>query len=291
MALKLSQLRTFVAVAEAGELRDAADRLGRTPSAVSMALKRLEAELGRPLFEGDRKARLTPLGRYVLAESRREIDHYRRTVRSIRSYAGNEIGHLDIACVPSVAVRVLPNLLSRLLEQWPGVTVDVRDMDSDSVCTAVSRGTVEVGIGTLTDAHPELEASRFLEDELGVVCQATHRLTRSRRPLTWNDLRGERFIANGICRLIEAKEFSPILAAAPLMVRNTTSILALVRAEAGVTILPRLAVPERAEGIRFQRLGGMPLRREISIIRQRGVSQAPVADAFVESLKRLQIED
>lgn len=289
MPLKLSQLRTFVAVAEAGELRDAAGRLGRTPSAVSMALKQLEGELGKPLFEGDRKSRLTPLGRYVLVESRREMDHFDRTTRAVLAYARNEIGHLDVACVPSIATRVLPDVLSQFLEQWPGVTVDVRDMDSDSVCTAVDRGTVAVGIGTVTERHQDLESSRLLEDELGIVCGAAHGLTRLQRPLTWADLRVDRFIANGICELIQADDFAPILATAPLMVRNTTSILALVRSGAGVTILPRLAVPEQAEGVSFLRLGGTPLLREISIIRQRGVSQSPVTDAFVERLQRLPV--
>jgi DNA-binding transcriptional LysR family regulator len=65
-------LRNFVAVAALGNLNDAADRLGRAPSAVSMSLKQLEEHLGAPLFASDRKNRLTALGRFTLAEGSRE---------------------------------------------------------------------------------------------------------------------------------------------------------------------------------------------------------------------------
>ena len=75
MAIKIEMLRNFVAVAELGNLNDAAERLGRTASAVSMSLKQLEDHLGAPLFETDRKNRLTALGQFTFAEGRREVDH------------------------------------------------------------------------------------------------------------------------------------------------------------------------------------------------------------------------
>ena len=63
--MRLELLKTFRIVAEQGSLARAADILGRTPSAISMSLSQLEAELGAPLFETDRKNRLTPLGERV----------------------------------------------------------------------------------------------------------------------------------------------------------------------------------------------------------------------------------
>ena len=59
--VKVEHLRVFVAVAEAGELQQAAAHLGRTPAALSMTLKQLEDELGGSLFENERKGRLTYL--------------------------------------------------------------------------------------------------------------------------------------------------------------------------------------------------------------------------------------
>ena len=73
MAIKLEMMRCFRAVAERGTLAEAAEALGRTPSAVSMTLSQFEREVGGALFEGAGKGRLTPLGRMVLDEVTEEI--------------------------------------------------------------------------------------------------------------------------------------------------------------------------------------------------------------------------
>ena len=62
MTIKLELFRYFCAVAETGNLAEAADRLGRTQSALSMSLKQLEEHLGKKLFDGERKSQLSPLG-------------------------------------------------------------------------------------------------------------------------------------------------------------------------------------------------------------------------------------
>ncbi|MFT5446017.1 MAG: DNA-binding transcriptional LysR family regulator [Gammaproteobacteria bacterium] len=72
LAIKIEMLRCFVAVAQSGKLVDAAEKLGRTPSAVSMMLKQFEQHLGAPLFESERKNRLTALGAFALTEASRD---------------------------------------------------------------------------------------------------------------------------------------------------------------------------------------------------------------------------
>ena len=83
MTIKIEMLRCFVIVAELGNISDAGERLGRTPSAISMTLKQLEENLGSPLFESDRKNRLTALGRFTLTEARREVDNFTRCIETI----------------------------------------------------------------------------------------------------------------------------------------------------------------------------------------------------------------
>ena len=85
MAIKIEMLRCFAAVARSGNLADAAETLGRTPSAVSMMLKQFEEHLGAPLFESERKSRLSALGRFALDEAMRELDHFERTIASSRA--------------------------------------------------------------------------------------------------------------------------------------------------------------------------------------------------------------
>ena len=228
MAISVAALRTFVTVANAGNIIEAADVLGRSPSAISMTLKQLEDHLGRPLFEGDRKSQLTALGTYVLEKAKREVEHFAQTIGSIESYARNEIGRVFVACVPSFATLMLPSVLERFLAQYPGIELDIQDMDSQSVVLAVEQGRVEVGIASIPKANAGPNVVPLMADPMGVVCRADHPLAALERPVTWHDLEGHTFIANGICKLVSAPELTPIVERSTLMVRNTTSLIALV---------------------------------------------------------------
>ena len=102
MSIKLEMLRTFRIVAEQGSLTAASSLLARTPSAVSMTLAQLEDHIGAPLFETDRKNRLTPLGQLVLEESSRATDAFARSVEAIGRHAISTAG--TVAC-PLAAIK------------------------------------------------------------------------------------------------------------------------------------------------------------------------------------------
>ena len=72
-AYKHSHIRCFVTVAELGSVSAAAERLHRTPAAISMTLSNLEAQFGRALFESGGKSRLTPFGAYVFETARDQL--------------------------------------------------------------------------------------------------------------------------------------------------------------------------------------------------------------------------
>lgn len=284
MSIKISTLQTFVAVAECGKLTDAAKRLHRTPSAVSMALKSLEDDLSRPLFEADRKWRLTPLGRYVLEQAREALEHFNHAVRAMERYARNEAGSLTIACVPTVSTRILPRMFRPFLTKWPGIEFDVRDMDSLSVRRELERGRVELGIATPIDLPPEFESVLLTKDPFGVVCSKRHPLNGADSALNWRDLEPYAFIANPICALIQDAEFQTILSRSTLTVRNTTSILSLVAADLGITVLPLLAVGDDGPEVNFLPLAGGEPFRELHLMKRANTTPTPVADVFIEAL-------
>ena len=112
MTIKLDMLRTFRVVAEKGTLSAASDALGRTASAISMTLSQLEEDVGAPLFETDRKNRLTPLGLLVLEESGRATDAFQRSTDAIRRHALSTAGTVRIVAVPSATITVLPQAIA-----------------------------------------------------------------------------------------------------------------------------------------------------------------------------------
>ncbi len=284
IAIKIEMLRCFQAVADHGSLTGAAEALGRTPSAISMMLRQFEDDVGAPLFEGVRKSRLTPLGTLIRAEAARELAHFERTVEAIEALSRGQAGHVRISCTPSVAQTIMPPVLRDFMTTHPGVRINIRDTDSAAVQRHLIEGRADIGIASLPPL-PGFQRYLLFSDLYGVVCPANHALIQDWQQLTWADLHGVRFIANGLCSQIPDAGFQPILTASNLMVRNTASILAMVRAGAGVTILPQLAVLPEFSDLAFLPLLNTEARREVWLMTLPDNSASPAVNALARAIR------
>ncbi|MBT54840.1 MAG: LysR family transcriptional regulator [Mameliella sp.] len=280
MAIKIEMLRCYVAVAELGNLNDAASRLGRTPSAVSMSLKQLTDHLGAPLFESDRKNRLTTLGQLVLAEARAGTVHYDHCIDSIMKLTQARSGSVRIGAVPSVTTAILPDVVQKFLSVRPDVVIQVRDMDSPTVQRELEMGRIDIGIGSCKRPSGALRRVSLFSEPFGVICSVDHPLAKVTKPLAWADLLAHPVISNASGDVIENDAFRAIDEAANLRIRNTASVLGMVRAGVGVTVLPRLALEGLGPGLLFVPLADASARRHVEILTRVKSEMSPVASAF-----------
>jgi LysR family carnitine catabolism transcriptional activator len=284
----LNHLKCFVSVAETHSITAAAKRLHRSPSAISMTLSNLEAEFGRALFESDGKSRLTPFGSYVFEIASEQINRFTRAIDSVQAYANNSFGKVNIATLPSFASQYLPTLLSSFNKNYPQITLAIRDDNSVRINHLVIQGEIDVGIASpIKEDAENVLYQPIITDPIGVICSPNHALARLKRPLIWEDLQGLTFIANGTCNRIEDPEFQEIVAAAEIDVQNTTSILAMVSANIGVTTLPRLAVPEARQDVVFLPTAYENLHRSICILTPADRSLSPATEAFIETVMEI----
>lgn len=284
MAIKIEMLRCFCMVVQQGNLNEAANQLGRTPSAVSMMLKQFEEHVGAPLFETARKSRLTPLGKMVYGEAQREIEHFGRTVAAIDGLARAEDGQVRLAVTPSVAAAVLPQVIRRFRRDRPRVRIDMRDMDSAAVQRELQAERADIGLASIA-AGPGFERKLLFSDPFGVVCASDDPLAARGDAVGWSDLADRDFIANGLCRLIEDADFTPIIEGALMSVPSTASLLALVRNGVGVTLLPRRAVPEDDDRLVFLSLANIQAQRHLYLVTQPRRLLSPAALAFLAVLQ------
>ncbi len=284
MAIKIEMLRCFVTVAELGNLADAADRLGRTPSAVSMSLKQFEDHLGASLFESDRKNRLTALGRFTLSEARREVDQFERCIEAITSFAQARVGIVRVGAVPSVTTRVLPSVVQSFLQLRPEAVIHVRDLDSPTMLRDVELGQIDLGIGSGPDPGSVMREVPLFSDEFGVVCAGDHPLTQIGTPLEWDALAPYRLISNASGSQIRHPVFRRMDDDAHLRIRNTASVMGMVRSGVGITVLPRLVLDDAEPGLRFLALADSSARRIVSLFSRTQSDLPPVARAFEEAI-------
>lgn len=280
MAIKIDMLRAFCAVAQAGNLTDAANRLGRTQSAVSMTLKQLESHLGNPLFEGERKNRLTPLGEEVFRLGQSQISQFDSMVAAIELSARAPQGILRVSAVPSVAALAFPTLARRMSERHPGLSIELRDADTEQVLQALVQGWADIGIASAEHALNGITTSLLFHDRFGIVLAKTHPLAESGRPITISDVFTAPFLRNTLCNQIATPAFRAALAQVDITVHNTQSLLAMVREGEWVTVLPQLVTELAPEGLVFRPITDLPDMRQVFLYaREQTTSQAMVAEA------------
>lgn len=279
MNIKLELLRSFITVAECGNLQEASEILSRTPSAISMSLKQLKEALGAELFETDRKSSLTPIGHFLLKEGSHALADFDESMHTIQRYAHGEMGTVKIATVPSVATRLLPDVVREFRETAPDVRLELRDTDSEMVAAAVRNGSADCGIASLPRASNDLTCELLLEEPFGLVCRSDHPLALSKKPLAWQALEGISFISNGLSAHILDHDFKRINRDTAIQVHNISTLLSFIQQGLGVTLLPRLAVPEQKD-FAFLPLADKSAVRQLYFVQQRHHRLSPAALAF-----------
>ncbi len=152
--LEADVLRTFVAIVETGSFSAAAQSVLRTPSAVSMQIKKLEEMLGRPVFERDsRSVSLTPDGEVLLSYAHRLLAINREAVS--RFVVPEVVGVVKLGAPDEVSERMLPDILRRFAKAHPDVIVDVVVDETDSMYKRLEAGRLDVAIvNCSTDTIP-----------------------------------------------------------------------------------------------------------------------------------------
>lgn len=119
MNIKLQQLRHFLYVVEEGGFRAAASRANRSQATLSSSIKALESELGRALFEPGNNSILTPFGEECAPKIDQFMQLYHRLETDLQSTALGKYGKIRIATVPSIATKLLPDVLAEYSRRYP----------------------------------------------------------------------------------------------------------------------------------------------------------------------------
>lgn len=279
--LRLEALRAFVEVADHGNIKDASERLFRTPSALSMTLKQIEDRLGCPLFETDRKSSLTEMGRFLYDQSIVLLRDYDRAMERIEAQSKARSGRLRIASVPSVATMLLPGFLQEFISTRPDLDIDLVDTDSTDVRLLVETGQVDLGIAGLAGDQPGIATQPIFRDPFMLVCRSDSRLAAKGQVLDWDDLHGEALIVNEAARGMASDGFQRLALDARFSVRNVASLIAMVQAGMGVTLLPALATVNLPASLSARGLRDPACMRTVSVHWRMGRVPSPVAQRFL----------
>lgn len=155
-ALDHAQLRAFVAIADTGSVTRAAEVVGRTQSAVSMQMAKLEDTLGRKLFRKEgRGVALTDHGVYLLARARQLLNLNDEIVSGFRQ--PRMAGLVRLGVPDDYAPRFLPPILARFAAAYPNVDVAVVCEPSSSLRRKLEKGQLDLALCTVGEEPAQAE--------------------------------------------------------------------------------------------------------------------------------------
>lgn len=286
MALKIEMLRAFCTVAQTGNLSEAATRMGRTQSAISMTLKQMEDHLGKKLFEGERKNQLSPLGEQVFELAQKQVRRFDQTVQAIEMAAEAIHGLIRIVSVPSVAALVFPSVLEHMTARHPGLKIELRDTDTQQVLDALAEGKADIGIASGYHPLNGVKAVPLFEDRFGLVCSTSHPLILQDPRPAIADITGPGFVRNALCDLIRNERFAEAISTADVTIHNTHSLITMVRTGKWVTVLPQTVARFMPETTAFRPIADLPDKREVYLYqreRSRFAGLTAECSAFIQS--------
>lgn len=286
--MNLRNLRTFVAIADAGGVHRAAARVNLSQPAVSRQIRALEIELGVPLFDRiGRRVQLTSEGEDLLRRSRRLLSEADSLVERAGALRKGETGILRIGATPQVIENTLAPFLGQYRRRHPGIEVQLVEDGGVRLPTRLANGDIQLGLTVVID---ERFQQRPLYPGYAVaVLSKKHRLNR-RRTIDVAELADEPLLL--LHRTFASREWldtacsvAHIRPRVYLESGAPHTIIALAEVGYGIAIIPSTAAVPRGNiwaAPLTQR--GVPLGRWLTVAWDAHRFLAPYAEQFVEEV-------
>jgi DNA-binding transcriptional LysR family regulator len=242
----IRHLWLFLAVAEEQNFGRAAKRLGMSQPPLSEQIQVLEQALKVTLFERSRRgAKLTPVGAAILPAVRKFAEQLERLELAVEEAVAGQSGMLTIGAISTAMFDVLPGLINQLKQQYPHLTVSVREIDSVEAIPALEAGDIDLAFARLDgDLGPAIQSLPLLEDRLMVALPSDHPLA-ARTRISLSSLASEPLVMfsrkvspvyfDNLIATCRASGFSPRVLHE---VRSVASQIAFVSCGQGIALVP-----------------------------------------------------
>ena len=176
--MNINQLETLVAISKTMSFRKAAELLNLTQPAVSAQIKSLEDEFNTVLVDRNQPVTLTDSGMIFLEHAERILQTVEDLKQRLSDLNQTPQGHIHLGTTTSIAVQILPRVLSYFQNQYPLIKTTIHSMTSSQIMASVENGTIDIGIGYLFEKTPSLITSILYYDTFELVVSPDHPLSR-----------------------------------------------------------------------------------------------------------------
>jgi DNA-binding transcriptional LysR family regulator len=291
--MEMTQLEFFLQVIAEGSFSKAADAVGRTQPAVSIAIRRLEEEVGAPLFDRSQK---TP----TLTEAGQRVQDYAQRILALRDQARGAVAELRelkrglvrVGANESTSLYLLPQVILAFRERHPDVKVEIYRNVSERLPREVLERNVDFAVLAFEPVDRDLESFCVLRDELSLILNPEHPLA-GREAVTVEELGRESFLAHNVKtasrnKVIEvfAEHHTPLNITLELATVET--IKRFVQLNVGLAFVPHMCVREELERgtLATVPVKGLTYVRTLWVTHRRNATHSHAAAAFLSVLRQ-----
>ena len=291
--MELTQLETFLAVAEEKSFSRAAVRLHRTQPAVSQVIRKLEDDLGEQLFDrATRDGAMTAAGELLHDYALRLLALRREATSALGELKSLERGQLQLAANEYTCMYLLP-AIDAFRRQYSNVGVAVHRMLASRIPEELNLRTFELGMVSYRPDPEQFRSIAVYNDSLEFIVGPGHRLAGVER-ISIHELGQENFVAHNVAsplrrKVIEAFQRHRTPLKMPVELPTIEAIKRYVAMGNGVALVPHLTVARELEVGDVVRVpvDELELRRVLRLVHRRGATLSYAAEAFLKCLREM----
>lgn len=291
MGIKLVELETFLAVAECGSFSQAAELLHVTQPSVTSRVQRLETILGIKLLERTtRKVELTTDGMRLATEASTALRGLFKIIGEFRNETQLARQRVVIAATPMLAALTLPPVIQAYTQRYPSVQVELLDLQYPEALAALDSGVANFAVIAFEPRSERYQRELLWREKMVLVVPAQHPLAkyRSVKPAILVDypLMVIEQYQSLRARISEVLEIQGLVMPAVKSVGNLNTLLGMLDAGMGVTLLPHVIAKRNEErGTRIVMLEGLDLHRDFGIAYSQKITQSTAVTSFCQFLR------
>ena len=291
--MDINQLEVLIAVAGERGFSRAADKLYRTQPAISQAIRRLEEEVGEPLFDRSSKdGTLTASGQVLLKYAQQIINLRRDAKLAVKELKDLQRGKVTLGANEYTVMYLLP-VISVYRVRHPHIKIEVKRDLASRIPSEVLKRDVEIGIVSFRPNDPMLQTVPVATDELALIVAPLHPLA-GKKIVSVKELGVESFIAHNVRspyreRVVQTFEKHRTPLNISMELPTLEAIKRFVEQGMGVALVPRLAAQaeiERGQVVAIP-VREMRLERKLYLIYRKGAKLSHAARAFLNVARNI----
>lgn len=271
--IELRHFKYFLAVAEELHFRKASERLFISQPGLSRQIKQMEEILETQLFTRNKKrVQLTLAGEYLKNEVESIINHLQSIKRQIKLVDKGDLGELNIGFLGSAMQTVIPKLLLKLRDDFPGINTNLEELSNSAQLTAILKDQLDIGFVRMSRVPKGVEIQPVFEDTFSIVLPKNHKID-SKNFKGMHSFKEEHFILfsqnysplyyDTVMSICEDAGFLPKVSHKSV---HAQTIFTLVENNLGIAIVPTSLHQGFNMNVKFIELKQIPQRAILSVI-------------------------